>query len=114
MQQAEIRRIFHLESIEHDGPVLRKPQRTGFGLTLLERALAVQAEGTNEAQLRSGRASLRDGGPMGGAAARARVLSRGEPSPLNFHQFHFINLFSVPVERIGPLNRRGRRGRLER
>jgi two-component sensor histidine kinase len=44
VRQAKAGRIFRLEWMEHDGPVLRKPQRSGFGLTLLERALPVQAK----------------------------------------------------------------------
>jgi two-component sensor histidine kinase len=44
VRQAEAGRIFRLEWIEHDGPVVRKPERSGFGLTLLERALPVQAK----------------------------------------------------------------------
>ena len=44
VRQAEPGRIFRLEWIERDGPVFRKPERSGFGLTLLERALPVQAK----------------------------------------------------------------------
>ena len=44
VRQAEAGRIFRLEWLEHDGPVVRKPERSGFGLTLLERALPVQAK----------------------------------------------------------------------
>ena len=44
MRQVKGRRTFRLEWIEHDGPSMSKPQRNGFGLTLLERALPMQAK----------------------------------------------------------------------
>jgi two-component sensor histidine kinase len=44
VRQAEGSRTFRLEWAEHDGPPMGKPLRSGFGLTLLERALPMQAK----------------------------------------------------------------------
>ena len=44
VRQAEGSRTFRLEWAEHDGPPISKPLRSGFGLTLLERALPMQAK----------------------------------------------------------------------
>jgi two-component sensor histidine kinase len=44
VRQAEGSRAFRLEWAEHDGPPMSKPLRSGFGLTLLERALPMQAK----------------------------------------------------------------------
>jgi two-component sensor histidine kinase len=50
-------RSFHLSWIEHDGPPVTEPQRTGFGSTLLKRALSMQAKA--EVKLSYDRAGLR-------------------------------------------------------
>jgi two-component sensor histidine kinase len=40
------KRKLHLAWTEHDGPLISEPQRTGFGSTLLNRVLALQANAT--------------------------------------------------------------------
>jgi two-component sensor histidine kinase len=42
----EGKRRLHLAWAEHDGPPVTEPQRTGFGSTLLNRVLALQASAT--------------------------------------------------------------------
>jgi two-component sensor histidine kinase len=59
VRQEEGVRKFHLAWIEHDGPPVTKPQRAGFGSTLLERALPAQAKA--EVSLSYDRAGLRFG-----------------------------------------------------
>jgi two-component sensor histidine kinase len=44
VQQVEGTRSFRLEWSEHDGPPTANPQRSGFGVTFLERALPMQAK----------------------------------------------------------------------
>jgi two-component sensor histidine kinase len=44
VRQEEGVRKFYLVWIEHDGPPVTKPERAGFGSTLLERALPAQAK----------------------------------------------------------------------
>ena len=44
LRQVDGVRKFCLAWIEHDGPPVRQPQRTGFGSTLLERVLPMQAK----------------------------------------------------------------------
>jgi two-component sensor histidine kinase len=48
LKVVEGRRRLHLAWTEHDGPAVGEPQRTGFGSTLLNRVLALQAGATVE------------------------------------------------------------------
>jgi two-component sensor histidine kinase len=57
VRQVDDVRRFHFAWIEHDGPPVAEPQRTGFGSSLLKRALSMQAKA--EVKLSYNRAGLR-------------------------------------------------------